>query len=115
MATCKGGCLGYVHIGPLWCINETLSVKLCSCSQLSEQEFKERLVIEEGRLKSVLPSEPITGGGEAQAIGGLEQTGAIKSDCLHDGNDQTRMEEVAKQMAVIQYLRVRCNSWELLV
>ena len=74
-------------------------------SKLSEQEFKERLVIEEGRLKSALPSEPITGGGEAQAIGGLEQTGAIKSDCLHDGNDQTRMEEVAKQMAVIQYLR----------
>ena len=124
-------------------IDETGSVKLCSCThiqihthththihirihmhiqtytqkhtlilQLCEEEFQERLVIEEGRLKSTLPPEPTTGGGgEEEEVGdGMEQIGGVKKG-HHHADDQTRLEEVAKQMAVIQYLRVRHFSY----
>eukprot|EP00731_Ephydatia_muelleri_P015359 Em0008g1079a len=75
-------------------------------SKLCEEEFQERLVIEEGRLKSTLPPEPTTvGGGEEEEVGdGMEQIGGVKKG-HHHADDQTRLEEVAKQMAVIQYLR----------
>ena len=75
---------GLSHPGP------SLSLSL---SQLDEDDFRTKLKAEEAKLKSLLPSDR-----EEEGEGG-ETTAAADSS-------QERAGEVAKQMAVVQYLRV---------
>ena len=72
-------------------------INLCTKFQLDEEEFQSKLTAEEARLRSLLPPESAEGEGEA-AEG--EEGGASGTQA------QGQAEEVAKQMAVVQYLRV---------
>ena len=63
--------------------------------QLSEKEFKVRLVAEEGNLKALLPS-----GSSDDVIANNEGEGE------GEGGGGERAGEVAKQAAVVKYLKV---------
>ena len=62
-------------------------------------------MVEENRLKSILPPPE-------QSVDVGEQIGGTGGE--HLPVDQNRAEEVAKQMAVVQYLRVRISPAHML-
>ena len=68
-----------------------------SDGQLDEEDFRNKLKTEEEKLRSLLPPEEREEGGEAEE--GDSTTAA--SDSSQQAGD------VAKQMAIVQYLRVR--------
>ena len=69
---------------------------LCDLFQLDEEEFQSKLTGEEAKLRFLLPPESAEREGEAAS----EEGGAT------DTQTPGQAEEVAKQMAVVQYLRV---------
>ena len=65
--------------------------------QLDEEDFRNKLKTEEEKLRSLLPPEEREEGGEAE-----------ESDSTTTASDSSQQAgEVAKQMAIVQYLRVR--------
>ena len=79
-------------------------------AQLNENEFKSRLVAEEAKLKALLPPESSNvddvtsreGEGEEREREGGEGGGGEKEEGEKAG-------EVAKQIAVVKYLKVSFN------
>ena len=68
-----------------------------SCGQLDEDDFRNKLKTEEEKLRSLLPPEEREEGGEAE-----------EGDSTTAASDSSQQAgEVAKQMAIVQYLRVR--------
>ena len=68
-----------------------------SCGQLDEDDFQNKLKTEEEKLRSLLPPEEREEGREAE-----------EDDSPMAANDSSQQAgEVAKQMAIVQYLRVR--------
>ena len=73
-------------------------VTYLSDGQLDEEDFRNKLKTEEAKLRSLLPPEEREEGAEAEES---DSTTATGDSCNQAG-------EVAKQMAVVQYLRVSC-------
>ena len=82
--------------------------------QLKEEDFKTRLVTEEAKLKSLLPPKETSADDVApsnDATGEGERGGESEkeSESPREEGEGERIREVAKQAAIVKYLKVSCN------